>query len=314
MIEKTRIAYLVQIMKSWYEKDITTYDKIEKEIIRASAARDYQNRVLKAFGIVTKPTPTQVEYIKSWQEMGFTIEMLEIAYNKCMDNTNKLNFKYINTILTNWASKSISTPAQVNEEDSKFKSRKADTSRTKSTSYDLDEFEELGELEDPDPVFMPGVVDDNSLLTGITLEAYIPKPRQISVSTVEHGAVTADKTAACAGETVHLTAAPEDGYWLSAADNDVHVIQERGVGTVRNDTLMGDENMDLCLVTVSGGHLVYQGNRVDEGHVGIRAGAVNDLLSGGNSVEGHGMTVNFAEVLGNAVVAFKRVFGAHGHV
>ena len=141
MIEKTRIAYLVQIMKSWYEKDITTYDKIEKEIIRASAARDYQNRVLKAFGIVTKPTPTQVEYIKSWQEMGFTIEMLEIAYNKCMDNTNKLNFKYINTILTNWASKSISTPAQVNEEDSKFKSRKADTSSTKSTSYDLDEFE-----------------------------------------------------------------------------------------------------------------------------------------------------------------------------
>ncbi len=141
MLEKTRVAYLVQVMKSWYEKDITTYEQIEKEIIRASAALDYQNRCLRAFGITTKPTPTQVEYIRSWQEMGFTIEMLEIAYNKCMDNTNKLNFKYVNSILTNWASKSISTPAQVSEEDTKFKSRKAETSKSSSASYDLDEFE-----------------------------------------------------------------------------------------------------------------------------------------------------------------------------
>lgn len=37
--------------------------------------------------------------------MGFTVEMLEIAYNKCVDNTNKLNYKYIDTILSNWAAR-----------------------------------------------------------------------------------------------------------------------------------------------------------------------------------------------------------------
>ena len=103
-----------------------------------------------------------------------------------------------------------------------------------------------GELEDPDPVFMPGVVDDNSLLTSITLEAYIPKPRQISVSTVEHGAVTADKTAACAGETVHLTAAPEDGYWLSAAgiySTDNQLIRYVSVNTGGSDFIMPDQDI-----------------------------------------------------------------------
>lgn len=56
--------------------------------------------------------------------MGFTVEMLEIAYNKCVDNTNKLNYKYIDTILSNWAGKSISTPEQVTHEDEKYHTSK----------------------------------------------------------------------------------------------------------------------------------------------------------------------------------------------
>ena len=103
-----------------------------------------------------------------------------------------------------------------------------------------------GELEDPESVFVPGVVDDNSLLANNRLEAYIPKPRQISVLTVEHGAVTADKTAACAGETVHLTAVPEDGYWLKDVriySTDNQLIRYASVNTGGADFIMPDQDV-----------------------------------------------------------------------
>ena len=140
-MDKNRVAYLATVMKSWYEQEILTYQQIEHEIIRITAAKKYENRCLSAFGITSKPTPTQLEYIRSWKEMGFTPEMLEIAYNKCMDNINKLNFKYINTILTDWASHSISTPTQVSDEDDKFKKKHRSGSHDQKNSYDLDEFE-----------------------------------------------------------------------------------------------------------------------------------------------------------------------------
>ena len=47
-------------------------------------------------------------------------------------------------------------------------------------------------------------------------ETAAPETFAVTVSTAAHGAVTADKTSAAAGETVTLTAAPETGYALSA--------------------------------------------------------------------------------------------------
>ena len=141
-LDKRRVSYLVTVMKRWYEEDICSYAQIEAEIIRCTELKSFENRILKIFGVTAKPSKQQQEYISKWRSMGFTSEMLEIAYNKCMDNTNKLNFKYIDTILMNWAGKSISTPQQVNEEDNKFKSSSNKRqSAAKETSYNLDDFE-----------------------------------------------------------------------------------------------------------------------------------------------------------------------------
>ena len=89
------------------------------------------------------PSKQQLEMIEKWRTMGFTVEMLEIAYNKCVDNTNKLNYKYIDTILSNWAGKSITTPEQVTHEDEKYHTSKKNKNTNKQTSYDLDDFEKF---------------------------------------------------------------------------------------------------------------------------------------------------------------------------
>ena len=146
-LEKHSVAYLITVMRNWYEQNICTYPQIEQEIIRLSDIKKYENNVLKIFGQTAMPSKQQLEMIEKWRTMGFTVEMLEIAYNKCVDNTNKLNYKYIGTILSNWASKSIFTPEQVKHEDEKYhtskKNKNTNKNANKQTSYNLDDFEEF---------------------------------------------------------------------------------------------------------------------------------------------------------------------------
>ena len=139
---KRSIAYLYQVMKRWHEQDITSYADIEKAIIRFNEERSFENKVLKIFGVEGKPSKNQRDYIAKWLSMGFTAELLEIAYNKCMDANNKLSFRYIDGILNNWAKGGITTAAQVSQSDEKFRKKYAVKNQPpKETSYDLDEFE-----------------------------------------------------------------------------------------------------------------------------------------------------------------------------
>ncbi len=79
-------------------------------------------------------------------------------------------------------------------------------------------------------------------------EAWIEVPYQITVTTVEHGAVTLDKASACVGETVHLTAEPAEGYWLSAAriySSDNQLIREASVHADDAYFIMPGQNVNV---------------------------------------------------------------------
>lgn len=139
---KGKMAYIETVAKDWFDQGICSYAEVEAEIIRQSAQRTFETKVIRAFGIENKITKRQREFIQNWRNMGFSVEMLGIAYEKCMNATNKLNFGYINKILETWSGKNIKTPAQVDEDDSAFsKKTKADRQDNKDTSYDLSEWE-----------------------------------------------------------------------------------------------------------------------------------------------------------------------------
>lgn len=144
---KDRFAYIETVAKNWFERGIVSYADIENEIIKQSEIKSYQNRAAKIFGIEDKLSKKQREYIEKWNSMGFNLEMLEIAYEKCMNSKNKLSLNYINGILENWSGKSIKTPQQVEADDVKFSggTTKKINNKTenKNTSYDLDELEQF---------------------------------------------------------------------------------------------------------------------------------------------------------------------------
>ena len=150
-IGKGRMAYIETVAKNWFEQGVCSYSEVEAQIIRQTELRSYQSRVMQIFGLENKLTKRQRELIQKWDSMGFSFDMLEIAYEKCMNATNKLNFGYINKILENWSGKHIMTPQQVDEDDSRFSNskNKKQKSEEKKTSYDLDQWEQYAMNFDP---------------------------------------------------------------------------------------------------------------------------------------------------------------------
>ena len=142
-IGKRSIAYLATVMIDWYEDDIQSYADVEKKIIQQTALHKYENQVLNIFGMENKPSKKQKQYIQKWNDMGINKELLEIAYDKCIDKKKKLNFEYIDGIINNWSANKITTPEQVaiSDENYKKENKFPKPENAKETSYNLDSFE-----------------------------------------------------------------------------------------------------------------------------------------------------------------------------
>lgn len=139
-IGKTKVAYAESIAKSWFERDIVTHEAVEKEIIRMVDQNTIENKIINAFGLEQKLTPKQKEFLNKWLSFGYDIEMISYAYEKCVDQTNKIHFPYINKIIETWAEKGYKNKNDVINLDEK---QKVEKPQPKSHSYDLDEFYQI---------------------------------------------------------------------------------------------------------------------------------------------------------------------------
>ena len=77
-----------------------------------------------------------------------------LAYDRCLDNIQKVEFKYINSILSSWNEKGIKTVEQAeNEQVPEFKRRQrkpqSSLPENKEHSYDLKEIENHALMHTP---------------------------------------------------------------------------------------------------------------------------------------------------------------------
>ena len=64
-------------------------------------------------------TPAESRYVNSWLEMGFTDEVITMAYERTCLNTGGLSWPYMNKILTRWQEAGFMTPEQIQSGDQK---------------------------------------------------------------------------------------------------------------------------------------------------------------------------------------------------
>lgn len=141
-IGKDNSAYIKTTAKDWFNKGIISYEEIEKHIIKLNEYHSYENLVKRAFGIDIRLSKKQQEYANAWSIVGFSQELLEYAYDKCVEKTGKLSFAYIDKILTNLKAKGISTVKDAENESKSF-AQKNNAPLEKEHTYDINEIDEF---------------------------------------------------------------------------------------------------------------------------------------------------------------------------
>ena len=136
-INKLNMSYIEAIAADWDKKGIASHDAADNEIMRLQSSHTLASQVASGFGIKRALGTSELAYIKKWAEMGIDMPLISYAYEKSVAATksNKLEFSYINAILTKWAEKNIHTVAEADALDKKPDLKQQTPSD--SHSYDL---------------------------------------------------------------------------------------------------------------------------------------------------------------------------------
>lgn len=148
--KKATTRFIANTGRLWCEKEIDTIDKAMDYIEEVGSAEKYWAEFREKTG-VKNPSPTKVqrEYLHSWiNTMGFSMDMIVLAYEEMANNTDKFSFPYMNKVLVNWKKSSITTPVDAaqakKERQEKFSGKGKKASSVKEdrqpASYDLDAY------------------------------------------------------------------------------------------------------------------------------------------------------------------------------
>lgn len=123
-IEKVNTGYIEKIASVWAENEINSMEAAQEEIQKLTQSRDYISAIMKAFEMNRRPTAKQAEFISQWRNAGFRIELIHYAYEKTIEQINKLSFDYINKILMSWRDSGFTSANDVKNAETEFRKKK----------------------------------------------------------------------------------------------------------------------------------------------------------------------------------------------
>ncbi len=140
-IEKTNSGYIEKIAADWADNDINSLTAAQDEVQRLTQYNDYTGKIMKKFEMIRRPTPKQNEFIVQWKAAGFSLELIGYAYEKTIEQINKLSFDYINKILLTWKNNGYATVKEVRNAEEQYKSNNKTKPKNDHTSSDSDEYQ-----------------------------------------------------------------------------------------------------------------------------------------------------------------------------
>lgn len=137
--DKRNMNYIEKVAISWHQKGINTLEKAEKFIEHEPKKDKAYATLKKIFGISDRPLASIEEnYLDTWMdEYEMSEDMIALAYEYCIIQTNKLSFPYIDKIIKRWYAQDIHTVPDAERDNANFKSRtsNAPQSGAKGTVY-----------------------------------------------------------------------------------------------------------------------------------------------------------------------------------
>ncbi len=148
---KTSVSYIERTAYNLYNEGIETTADFEEYLKAAERAADRENKLRRLFGMGSRTvTPREKAMFRTWfEEYGMSYEMVELAYQITVDNTDKLSLPYLHKVLGNWHREGCRTVADVEKSMADYQAGKlikAKDGRGESQavgSFDTDKFYEL---------------------------------------------------------------------------------------------------------------------------------------------------------------------------
>ncbi len=134
---KKSMRYIETIALSWSELGITTSDAATEYLSSFEKAGKMKRRFKKLLGISGRDlTETEAGLLATWSEtLGFSDEMIRLAYEKTVMQTGKASFNYMNAILKDWAEKGIKAPSDTEKEEKPKKELNSTPRKTRFSGY-----------------------------------------------------------------------------------------------------------------------------------------------------------------------------------
>ena len=125
--------YIESVALSWSDAGVKT---VEEAKMNAFCYSKNCFSILNAFGIKGRgPAPAETAFIKKWtDEQGFSLELILEACNRTINNTHKPDFKYTDTILSNWFANNVYTLTDVARMDEAYQKEKTTKKRSATKS------------------------------------------------------------------------------------------------------------------------------------------------------------------------------------
>ena len=140
--------YIQATADAWYKNNIKTFDDLEKYFEKRDKRNAINNEISKKLNLYRKLTVYEEDDIIKWTEnYGFSLDIIDIAL-KNASAKNKVRFEYIDSILTDWHNKSLTTVDEVNSYLASFKENKAKPTKKESFEYTQSTFDNLDSLYD----------------------------------------------------------------------------------------------------------------------------------------------------------------------
>lgn len=140
-IGRANTSYIESTVRNWADSNILSITAAEEKLRELDETAIAWKRCENAFGITSRRAPSKNEsqFAHRWVfEWRMPDELLNEAYNRCVDNTGKVNMKYINAILESWHNAGIHTLKEAVDERIAAEARREGAHKP---SYDLDEYE-----------------------------------------------------------------------------------------------------------------------------------------------------------------------------
>ncbi len=152
---KTGYKYIASIGREWSEKEIDSLESAEAYIREQDTADALWAQFRDLTGAKNRnPTAKQKRFLTVWsRELGFSFEMIALAYEICIDNKNELSLPYMDAVLQSWQKTGVRTPADAERAQQQWnekrfaqkgkktvKPSKPESVYSSDASYDLEDF------------------------------------------------------------------------------------------------------------------------------------------------------------------------------